>query len=80
MSEKAALSKLGNDMQMVVTCLGARKPQKDASGSGTWTENGKRPNSILGRRTKKVVGGASLVVHQPRLYACNAGGPGSIPG
>ena len=26
-----------------------------------------------------MVGGASLVVHQPRLYTCNAGGPGSIP-
>lgn len=51
MSEKAALSKLCNDVQMVVKCLGARGPQKDLSGSGTCRENGKRPKSILGRRT-----------------------------
>ena len=36
---------------MVVKCLGATGPQKDPSGSGTWRENGKRPKSILGRRT-----------------------------
>ena len=64
MSEKAALSKLGNDMQMVVTCLGARKPQKDASGSGTWTENGKRPNSILGRRTH------ATSLHHDQIQKC----------
>lgn len=64
MSEKAALSKLCNDVQMVVKCLGARGPQKDLSGSGTCRENGKRLKSILGRRTH------ATSLHHDQIQKC----------